>query len=365
MRKILFLFLIGSIFTLNMYAQSNKKIISFDTTVYDFGFITQEDKPIDFKYTYTNIGKKAVIINKVESGSESIETNYTQTPVKKGQQGTITGTFNHNSNPSGYFLDSILVFSDAKGSPKSLKLTGFIMKSENDLNKNFSHIFGDLRLSLNFVNFGNVFQNETDKKIELSTYNPTHSELSVKVENNDKPGYLTVNVYPEILQPGETGIIEFIYDASKVNSWDYVRANVYLTINGKRETSKRLQVSAVIKEKYTEEQLLHPPKIEFEEMSFSFDTINEGDVIVHEFNFTNTGESDLVIRKTQTSCGCTAVSLSNEPIKPGQTSTIKATFNSSHKRNAQTKTITVITNSPDEKYQKIVLRITGYVIPKE
>jgi len=48
-----------------------------------------------------------------------------------------------------------------------------------------------------------------------------------------------------------------------------------------------------------------------------------------EFKFTNTGKSDLVIRHVKSTCGCTAVmQTQGSSIKPGQSSSIKAIFNS-------------------------------------
>jgi len=88
-------------------------------------------------------------------------------------------------------------------------------------------------------------------------------------------------------------------------------------------------------------------------------------VIQRVYKFKNTGKSDLYIRKTHSSCGCTAVTSTSTPIKPGETGEIKATFNTSHKQNKQIKTITVITNCPEPKYNKVVLRLEGFVNPKE
>ncbi len=49
-----------------------------------------------------------------------------------------------------------------------------------------------------------------------------------------------------------------------------------------------------------------------------------------EFKFTNAGKSDLIIRHVRSTCGCTAVQQGKEGvgIKPGQSSSIKAVFNS-------------------------------------
>jgi hypothetical protein len=50
-------------------------------------------------------------------------------------------------------------------------------------------------------------------------------------------------------------------------------------------------------------------------------------------------------------------------IKPGKTTTIKTSFNSSGKPGKQNKTVTVITNDPDNA--NVTLRISGDVIKKD
>lgn len=113
----------------------------------------------------------------------------------------------------------------------------------------------------------------------------------------------------------------------------------------------------------TDVELKNAAHISFDSIQFNFGTINEGDVVSNNFNFKNTGKSDLIIHKVKSSCGCTATSPESKIIAKGKSSTIKATFNSRGKVGKQHKTITVITNDPDNS--EVVLRITGYVNKKE
>ena len=105
--------------------------------------------------------------------------------------------------------------------------------------------------------------------------------------------------------------------------------------------------------------------MDFKELVYQFGTINQGDVVVHEFKFKNNGKRDLIIRKTSASCGCTAVEV-QKIIKPGETGTIKVTFNSTGKKGNQNKSVTIITNIPGKDSKKrdknrIILRMKGTV----
>lgn len=78
--------------------------------------------------------------------------------------------------------------------------------------------------------------------------------------------------------------------------------------------------------------------------------------IVYEFK--NTGKTAVVITNVQGSCGCTATDYTKEPILPGKSAKVTATYNAANK-GAFTKTVTVTTSA--EKTAKI-LTLKGTVI---
>lgn len=65
-----------------------------------------------------------------------------------------------------------------------------------------------------------------------------------------------------------------------------------------------------------------------------------------EFEFTNTGKTDIVITNVKPTCGCTVADYTKTPIKPGGKGKVSATFNAASK-GAFTKTITVTTNAEE------------------
>ncbi len=103
------------------------------------------------------------------------------------------------------------------------------------------------------------------------------------------------------------------------------------------------------------------PDFTFESESHDFGTIPEGTQAVYEFKFTNIGKEPLVISNVQASCGCTTPKWTNEPVAPGKTGTITASFNSSGRPGQFTKSVTVTSNA---KSNPKVLTITGVVEAK-
>jgi len=65
-----------------------------------------------------------------------------------------------------------------------------------------------------------------------------------------------------------------------------------------------------------------------------------------DFEFKNTGKTDIIITNVKASCGCTATDYTKTPIKAGQTAKVTATYNAAAK-GAFTKTVMVTTNAED------------------
>ena len=92
-------------------------------------------------------------------------------------------------------------------------------------------------------------------------------------------------------------------------------------------------------------------KIDFEYTDHAFGLINQGEEISHRFEFTNTGQEDLVISNVTATCGCTQPSYPFVPIKPGETGYIGVTYNSKGKLGRQKPTLTVYTNAQPKTYK--------------
>lgn len=87
------------------------------------------------------------------------------------------------------------------------------------------------------------------------------------------------------------------------------------------------------------------PVIQFDETEHDFGRIIEGESVSYNFNFKNTGKSDLIIAEVSTSCGCTVPSYPKTPIRPGESGTVKVAFNSNGKRGYQSKSVLVVSNT--------------------
>ena len=91
------------------------------------------------------------------------------------------------------------------------------------------------------------------------------------------------------------------------------------------------------------------PEIKFEEDSYDFGDISQGERVEHVFTFENKGKSDLIISSAVGSCGCTVPTYPKEPIKPGEKGEVQVVFDSNGKKGAQHKRVTIVANTNPNK----------------
>lgn len=92
---------------------------------------------------------------------------------------------------------------------------------------------------------------------------------------------------------------------------------------------------------------------------YDFKNVAEGEKVIYNYRFKNTGNKPLVIVEANASCGCTVPQKPEKPIMPGETGFIKIVFDSKGRPGNAHKTITVISNAKPE-FTPLVL--TGNVV---
>lgn len=102
------------------------------------------------------------------------------------------------------------------------------------------------------------------------------------------------------------------------------------------------------------------PSIQFTETVWDFGTIKNDRPASHDFEFINTGTSNLVILDATAECGCTRPEYSEKPVAPGKKGKVKVTYNPVGRPGSFEKTVTVRTNGNPKKAR---VKIRGIVAP--
>ena len=72
------------------------------------------------------------------------------------------------------------------------------------------------------------------------------------------------------------------------------------------------------------------PAFKWSETEHDFGKIKKGVPQTATFTYTNTGKSPLTVTDAKASCGCTVPEYTKDPVAPGKTGTIKATYNAAN-----------------------------------
>ncbi len=362
-KHVFFLFPILLLALLPVHGQSLPAAIQFDSREFDFGSIKESDGPVTCTFRFTNTGKAPLILNNVMASCGCTTPDWPRQPVLPGKEGVIKVSFNPEKRP-GAFNKTITVTSNAETPSVGLAIRGVVIPVSR-VEEVYRFSIGQIRLQTIYASFGEIYKGNTGETV-IKVMN-TSADQSAMLSFRLLPPYLTVRMDPESLKPGGEGNIIIRYNTDLQKDWDYVVERLELLVNGQSLPNNRISITANIRENfsgYTPEQMEQAPRVEFDAMTFDFGTVPAGKTVEHVYTLTNTGKSDLLIRKVSASCGCTAVQPATTKIAPGASTQIKAVFNSAGREGNQKKAITIITNDP--KRSKTVLWVNGVVtaVPK-
>lgn len=103
-------------------------------------------------------------------------------------------------------------------------------------------------------------------------------------------------------------------------------------------------------------------EIKFEKEIHDFGKIKQYSDATYFFKFTNTGTEPLIITDAKGSCDCTVPEWPKQPIRPGESATIKVKYDTK-KVGLFNKTVTITSNARNESVSE--LKIIGTVEPSE
>lgn len=331
---------------------------SFDTIAPDNGITRMEFKVI-------NNTDKPWLPDSVFADCVCLASFYGTESVNPGDTLTIV-TQLYPDYEEGAFNKTVTIKTGLEGKQAELKLnvTGFIDVSNVSVEKRYpiSSAGGLLFKSKNF-DFGQVLQGKIGAT-EGEVYNNGTTPVTFTAISG-MPDYIRMDFFPRTIQPGESSKIK-----ANISTEIYKnvgKATFAMDIVTEADSIPMIPINLLVDlmenfSTLTEEELLNAPQVSFDDTEFNYGTITDGDIVEHTFTVTNKGNSDLYIRKIETGCGCTVATPEKGVLAAGESTTIKAVFNSAHKEGNIRIYVRVITNDPKQPYTQ--LKIDGKVLPK-
>ncbi|MCQ2960528.1 MAG: DUF1573 domain-containing protein [Bacteroidales bacterium] len=327
--------------------QVSAQFLSFDKVEYNFGIIPSDRLNSKAIFSCTNRGTEPIVIKKVVPSTDAISCEVSRDTLKQGVRASINVAF----DPKGYssmFSEHIDVYTTDKMLGKiTLTLSGTVKDIDSTIEKLYPCVFDVVRMSKLNINYGNI--NYPNTVVDtIVVYNPQDTAVSLVFPN--VANYLTVQMFPEEIQPNSTALMVVSYNSELRKEWGPIYDKLYLGFQGKKVNYKmKVSISGNITEDFsnlTPKEIKKAPKIVFEKEVFDFDTVKKGDPVACKFHFKNEGKSTLEIRKIKTSCGCTAGSMDKMSYAKGEEGDVNVTLNTRNKHGHVRQTITIISNDP-------------------
>lgn len=106
--------------------------IYFENTTHNYGNIEYSSDGL-CEFVFKNTGKEPLLLTNVKASCGCTTPTWPKEPIKKGGKGTIV--VKYNTKIIGAFTKTIRVYSNAKTSPVTLKITGAVSKTVVDEKK--------------------------------------------------------------------------------------------------------------------------------------------------------------------------------------------------------------------------------------
>ena len=339
-----------------VHAQTEGPSIKFGETSYDFGSIKESDGNVTHKFEFTNTGNSELIIQSVRPSCGCTTTGWSKEPVKPGEKGFVTAVYNPRNRP-GMFNKSLMIVSNANQPQMRIYIKGNVEPKPRSVEDDYPTVMGGLRVKYRSFNFGKL---TTEKPVTktFNVYNSSDEDISF-LNDVKAPDNIKVAFSPQTLSPKTLGTIKVTYDPTNIKLFGFKSDLIVIKTSEATNNVKDFRAVASIEEYFppmTAEQLAHAPKLHFDNPVHDFGSIKQGETVSTDFVFTNTGKSELNIRQTRASCGCTVSKPEKSTLQPGESSVIKVSFNSAGRRGIQQKSISVFSNDPANPTQRITIK---------
>lgn len=342
---------------LSFVAIAQKAVITFEEKTFDFGKVNEEDGKITHVFDFVNKGNSPLVINRVQASCGCTTPTWTKEPIEPGKKGSISVTYNPQGRP-GAFTKSITVYSNASEDQFILTIHGEVIpKTTGDSNPYPINMSG-LGLKSKVIQMNNVDKGKTQVRA-LEVQNSLKTPIKVTVEN--LPAYLTASVSPDTFRPKQEGKITFTFDSKKCAQWGPVANDVFIAINGVKNTTENFKVLVVSNvtedfSKLTLDQKRKSPILEISERTLNLATVTVDSKKSGKFKLSNKGQNSLEIRRIINNNKELTVKALKMSIPGGHSSEIVVVINAKGLAAGDyKKSFTVQTNDPENSFLILIV----------
>lgn len=259
----------------------------------------------------------------------------------------------------GAFRAEVVVKIPGKRQPHPVYVSGVVEKTPLTVTERCRVPFGSLLIEQRDLKFGTIKTGKVYKDT-LLVYNPTDESQSVRAVS--RAGNAMARLIDPAVKPGKAAYLEVTLKVEDLKQLGKLYENMIFMIGRDVRATGLLTVEADVIENFDdlpENDLKEAPHLLVEQTKFNFGTVKAGTDVKHSFVLQNTGHRNLMIRKIQPSCGCTAAVPGQRVIAPEASTTLEVVFRTAGRNGRQQKSILLFTNDP--ACPELKLWLTGEV----
>ncbi len=229
--------------------QLNAQYLSFNNDEYNYGIIPTNSINTQALFSCTNRGSEPITITKIETSSRYITYELTRKVLEPGNRSSINITLNPRKLHS-LFTEYVYVYTTDQMLGKiTLTLKGTAKNLDPSIEQLYPSVFDVVRMSSLNINYGTIFYPATVVDT-IVVYNPQDTAVTMLFPS--VPNYMTVQMYPEVIQPNSSSLMVISYDSKRSKGWGNIYDKLYLGFQGKRINYKmHVSVSGMITEDFS------------------------------------------------------------------------------------------------------------------
>ncbi len=349
----LFIFFLFGAQSLAQVSTANKTV--WEVNRIDLGTILVEDGNQIAEFRFMHTQDSLLVIEEVLTDCGCATADFTMDSLSKGDQGFVQIEFDPIS-AAGDFERMIIV----KGNLQSVEDTLFIEGHAIPYPENPLIEYPVKKLDLGFrqekVRVGDVFTNEPKlKTVEIFNFGaePLYGD---SISLNGADHIKVIKVSDSIPAQGR-GLISLAYDGQMKNDLGFFEDLVYMAWND--TDSVGLEVIADVFEYFPpvpKNDFRQVPQLAISRKEIDWGTIEDSETQEEEITISNRGQKVLEIRKVQGNCSCMRLEMSDDTISPGQSLTLKVTFDPEGRFGRDQRNIYIFSNDPLNPVQSIILK---------
>ncbi len=317
--------------------------VTFDRTVYDFGDVLLSDGALSCSFTMTNTSSKPVVIYSVTTSCGCTNVKWSREPILPGKTAKISASYTNDEGPYPFDKTLTVHISDVQ-KPVILRLRGISHEKKKSLAEMYPVRYGHLGFRSKELKCGNLERgNVKSDETRIANF----SGVPAEVKFTDISEGLSLSVNPNPIPAG--GVATMTFSVTGIEGiWGKNSYFATPVVNGEK-APEHITVNAFTKENFggmTKAERDNAARPMFKASSYSFGKIRQGTKVKAQWEFSNSGKTELKIYKIDIDAEKASASGATV-LKTGEKGTLTVELDTSTMPKGETLVIvTLTTNSP-------------------